>query len=109
MGLIDMIMEYIENVRQESYDWYCSFEPTRLDEVGVDDYCTLWAILKKEWVYDTMREAVEWWMMDCFSEIVWANANPVYEVKVPNEDAKWWYDRKKFKLEYDEKLLVPVE
>ena len=109
MGLIPFIEEYIENIRQESYDWYCSFEPTTIDKVDVDDYCTLWAILKKEWVYDELKEIMQWCVEEWYSELVWANANPVYEVKVPNEDAKWWYDRKKFKLEYDEKLLVPIE
>jgi hypothetical protein len=50
--LRELIEEYIENVRlepQESYDGYMSLEPTDIDEVGIDDYCTLWAILKKEW------------------------------------------------------------
>jgi len=48
LGLIPGIEEYIEKIRQESYDGYCSFEPTIIDEVGIDDYCTIWAILKNE-------------------------------------------------------------
>lgn len=106
LWLKDLILEYIENVRQESYDWYCSFEPTDFDKVGIDDYCTLWAILKKEGVYDDLKEALQDWVDEWFSEFVRKHSNPTYTVKVPNGVK---YDRKEFTLDYDNKVLIPIE
>lgn len=125
--LVELVEQYIENERQESYDWYMSFEPTNADEVSFDDYAVLWAILHKEkyytgseveWtLYDLLKKCLQDYVDEWYSELVLANANPVYEVKVPNGKKRtmiWWdmyddWDRKPFKLEYNEKLLVPIE
>lgn len=103
--LRELIMEYIDKVRQESYDWYCSLEPTNLDEVGIDDYCTIRAILKKEWVYDDMKDCLQEFVDEWFSDLVRQYSNQVYMIRTPI----WWeppYERHYYKLDFDTKTLL---
>jgi DNA-directed RNA polymerase subunit N (RpoN/RPB10) len=117
MWLIPLIEEYIEKIRQESYDGYMSLEPTTIDEVGIDDYCTIRAILQKEWVYDCMAESLQDFVDEWYSELVRQNASPMYKVKVPNGKKRTnynWdvvddYDIKDYALDFDTKTLIPME
>lgn len=127
-GLRELVEQYIENERQESYDWYMSFEPSKIEDVDWDNYAVLWAILHKEKsedqsLWDILNECLQSYVDEWYSELVWANSNPVYEVKVPNGKKKmrrvWSYadnnfevyddwDRKPYKLDFDNKVLVPI-
>ena len=87
--LIPYVQEYILNVRQESYDWYMSFEPIHLDDVDFNDYCVLRAILTKEEIYDEVKEAIR----DCVEEewYEWRDlsANKYYEVNWKHYKFDW--------------------
>lgn len=116
LGLEDLIKQYIDNERQESYDWYCSFEPTNFDEVGIDDYCTLWAILHKERVFDILKNTLQDFVDEWYGELVWWNTSQMYSVPVPNGKTRTLnggevvndYDRVDHKLDYDNKILLRV-
>lgn len=64
--LEDLVQKYIDEVRIPSYDWYCSFEPTDLDDVSRDDYCTIRAILQKENVFEDLQQAIDDVIMDWY-------------------------------------------
>lgn len=104
MGLKDLILKYIDEVRTKSYDGYISFEPTDFDKVWIDDYCTIRAILEKEGVREMMAWDLEWFFEEGFDDELWENSNPYYEVRV---DWKIDYDRK-FKLDFENKKLVLI-
>lgn len=108
LWLEELIMEYIKNERQESCDWYISLEPTEFCKVGIDDYCTLWAILKKEWVYDTIKEALQEYVNDGYSDLVYKHSDPRYMIRTP---IGWEppYELNYYTLDYDNKILLPFE
>lgn len=54
--LVELVEDYIENVRIPSYDWYMSYEPRYIEDVVRDDYCTIRAILQKENVFEKLQE-----------------------------------------------------
>ena len=67
-GLTELVQDYIDNVKVKSYDWYCSFEPDNLDEVQfttADFTCVVYAILKKEGIYEELQDIFEEIVMNC--------------------------------------------
>lgn len=57
--LEELVQDYIDNIRVGSYDWYMSFEPSKIEDVAWDDYCTIRAILKKENVFEELQQVFE--------------------------------------------------
>lgn len=108
MGLVPLIEEYIKNVRQESYDGYMSFEPTTIDDVDITDYCTLWAILKKENIFDELKDTMQNSADEWYSDLVWMNSKIKYMVRTP---IGWKppYKLNYFRLDFDAKSLLPIE
>ena len=114
--LTELVKKYIDEVRVESYDWYQSFEPTKLDDVVYNDYCVMWAILQKEWVFDyiqsELQELVDYHWYEIYDNAVKEQHWERREDTMPD---KWdWYyqDRYKihyFKLVYGDKYLQEVE
>lgn len=99
--LKELVKEYIEKIRVESYDWYTSFEPSKLDDVKASDYCVIWAILKKEWVFDKLKVALQNCVDKWVSSIYRQNSNPVYLLK----DSDWnWVEHK---LDMEKKTFIP--
>ena len=118
--LRELIEEYIENVRQESYDWYMSLEPTSIEKVEFDDYCTIWAILKKENIFDNLKQGLEDFMKDWYYKLIRQNSSPIYKVKVYNGKEKWYglrgvdWPYKDFNwidcsLDYNTQQLIPIK
>ena len=64
--LTELVQQYINEVRTPSYDWYMSFEPTNLEEVTRSDYCTIRAILQKEWIFEDLKDAINDVIMDWY-------------------------------------------
>lgn len=96
-----IIQDYIDNIRIKSYDGYCSFEPSKIDEVDKSDYCYLYAVLQKEWIFEDVKEAIDEAMEDILSQY--------YELY---ENPKLYYDWKYYKSEWikdDEYKLVEVQ
>ena len=102
MWLEELINEYIDEVRQKSYDWYMSFEPHTISEVARDDYCVIRAILKKEGVYDTIRDCMLETVEEWIDEIYRCNSDVRYVARVD-------WERVEFKLDYEKKTLVPID
>lgn len=72
--LIEDVKYYIDNIRKKSCDGYQSFEPSNIDEVDVDDYCFIRAVLKHENLLDELKQNLEWWIEDVLEnrmEFVW--------------------------------------
>jgi len=53
------ITQYVNEVRQGSYDGYMSFEPDEVDKVTETDYAYFWAILKRGNMFDEIKEIFE--------------------------------------------------
>ena len=68
--LEENIEYYIENILTPSRDWYMSLEPTKYEDIARDDYCVLYAILKKEWVLDLMKETLKDFVDQWYCELV---------------------------------------
>lgn len=115
--LTELVQKYIDEVRVESYDWYCSFEPSKISDVEWNDYCVMWAILQKEWVFDTVaKELQELADYNWYEFYQAAMENPHYEWREDTMPDKWSdfysterYKRHYFILDYDEKYLKEVE
>lgn len=99
--LIPLVEKYIAEVRVPSYDGYCSFEPTDVNKVDRSDYAFLWAILQKEWIYDTIREAIVDAYEPC-NEFLFERALVRYLYRY--EDEKW--EKHCDKIYYDGEWLV---
>ena len=116
--LTELVQKYIDEVRVESYDWYCSFEPKDIDDVEWNDYCVMWSILQKEWVFDSIKDDLQE-MADYQGYEIYQEAieRQHYYWREDTMSEKWdWYfsDRYKlhyFMLEYNDKYLeeVPYE
>ena len=57
--LIPYIKNYIDNIMVKSYDWYCSFEKTNIDEIDKSEYSFIYAILDKENLIDSFKYAID--------------------------------------------------
>ena len=114
--LTELVQKYIDEVRVESYDWYCSFEPKNIDDVEWNDYCVMWAILQKEWVFDSIKddlqEMADYQGYEIYQEAVEKQHYYWREDTMPD---KWdWYYQDRYKLhyfilEYNDKYLQEVE
>lgn len=114
--LTELVQKYIDEVRVESYDWYCSFEPKNIDDVEWNDYCVMWAILQKEWVFnsikDDLQEMADYQGYEIYQEAVEKQHYYWREDTMPD---KWdWYYQDRYKLhyfilEYNDKYLQEVE
>ena len=114
--LTELVQKYIDEVRVESYDWYCSFEPKNIDDVEWNDYCVMWAILQKEWVFDRVKDDLQELADYNWYEFYQAAIeNPHYYWREDTMPDKWdWYYQDRYKihyfiLDYDEKYLKEVE
>lgn len=114
--LTELVQKYIDEVRVESYDGYYSFEPSKIEDVCWNDYCVMWAILQKEWVFDTVAEELQELANYNWYEFYQAAVeNPHYERREDTMPDKWdWYYQDRYKihyfiLHYDEKYLQEVE
>ena len=116
--LTELVQKYIDEVRVESYDGYCSFEPSKIEDVEWNDYCVMWAILQKEWVFDYIQSELQE-LIDYNGFEIYNNAvdDRHYEYREDN-NPEWteFVDLSKIKryyfiLHYDEKYLeeVPYE
>lgn len=113
--LTELVQKYIDEVRVGSYDWYDSFEPSRISDVGPTDYCTIRAILQKEKVFDyiqsELQELVDYHWFEIYDE---AASNYHYTWREDTMPDKWtWYYQDRYKLhyfipEYDGKYLQEV-
>lgn len=90
--LINIIQDYIDNIRIRSYDWYCSFESSNINEVDQSDYCYMYAVLVKEWILDDVKEAIKDAIEDIWSEYYELYQNPTL-----------YYNWKYYKSEWDQK------
>lgn len=116
--LTELVQKYIDEVRVESYDWYCSFEPKNIDDVKWNDYCVMWAILQKEWVFDSIKNDLQE-MADYQGYEIYQGAieRQHYYWREDTMPEKWdWYFSDRYKLHYfildcDKKCLeeVPYE
>ena len=104
--LIDEVEYYIKEVRQWSYDWYCSFEPTDIDKVEMNDYAYIWAILHKEDMLDDLKTDIQEWVEDILqSEWYEYDTSCVY---LRGED--WHIDwDTKYCVDYHNKKLVKCD
>ena len=96
-----IIQDYIDNIRIKSYDGYCSFEPSKIDEVDKSDYCYLYAVLQKEWIFEDVKEAIN----DAIEDI----SSNYYELY---ENPKLYYDWKYYTSKWikgDKYKLVEVQ
>jgi len=101
--LEENIEYYIENILTPSRDWYMSLEPTRFEDIARNDYCVLYAILKKEWVLDLMKETLKDFVGQWYCELVDDNCKDSHYYRF--EDGKEIiYD-----LDYDAKKLIKRE
>lgn len=96
--LVELVKYYIDNVRVKSYDGYQSFEPDNIDNVTMDDYCYIRAVLKHENLLDELKSDLEMWIEDtviyAYELINWI----IYE-----------YNGKKYHLDYENKKLELIE
>ena len=113
--LTELVKKYIDEVRVESYDWYCSFEPSNIDRVEWNDYCVMRAILQKEWVFDRIKNDLqELADYDWYEFYQSAMENPHYYWREDTMPDKWtWYYQDRYKIhyfipEYDGKYLQEV-
>ena len=104
--LIDEVKYYIDNVRKKSCDWYCSFEPNKVDEVWMWDYAYKWAILHKEWIFDEVKKSVEDWVYDILTDCPYEY--DISTIVLRGED--WYIDwDTKYYVDYNEKILRPIK
>lgn len=102
--LVPVVQKYIDEVRVSSYDGYHSFEPTNVDSVGRLDYVYLWAILTYEWIYDDIKQGIEYAYEDCdeilyeHSEIKYLYHYYIWEIRKCDYYVIDW-DRLKFEKE----------
>lgn len=66
--LVELVQDYIDNIRVGSYDWYMSFEPSEIEDVVRNDYCTIYAILKKEGIFELLQKIFDDIIMNCYAE-----------------------------------------
>jgi hypothetical protein len=45
-----------------------SFEPSRIEDVVRNDYCTIYAILKKEGIFELLQKIFDDIIMNCYAE-----------------------------------------
>ena len=114
--LTELVQKYIDEVRVESYDWYCSFEPTKLDDVTYNDYCVMWAILQKEWVFDyiqsELQELVDYHWYEWYDEAIKEQHWERREDTMPDKWDGYYQDRYKihyFSLVYWDKFLQEID
>lgn len=72
--LTPYVQEYIDTIRRPSRDGYASFEPTKVEDVDMDDSTYIRAILKKENLLGELQQDLKYWIEDCIEnpmEFVW--------------------------------------
>ena len=84
------IQNYIDNIRVESYDWYISFEPSKIEDIDKSDYAFLYAILDKENLIEPFKQSIDEAIED-FYESYYEYYYTVY-----------YYERKKYRLSEDD-------
>lgn len=114
--LTELVQKYIDEVRVESYDWYCSFEPSKIDDVVYNDYCVMWAILQKEWVFDyiqsELQELVDYHWYEWYDEAIKEQHWERREDTMPDKWDGYYQDRYKihyFSLVYWDKFLQEID
>lgn len=94
--LEELVQYYIDNIRVSSYDWYMSFEPRILEDVVRNDYCTIYAILKKENVFEDLQQVFEDLIINC--DALYIREENITERRYTldeyvYEDWSTWYER----------------
>lgn len=97
--LIPFVKDYIENVRQKSRDGYISFEPDKVEDVKMDDFAYIRAILKKE----DMLENNKFWIDLYGIQNIWENTREYLD------SSRYEYNGAKYRLDYDNKMLVKLD
>lgn len=97
--LIPYVKDYIENVRQKSRDGYISFEPDKVEDVKMDDFAYIRAILKKEDMLENNKCWIEWYGIQTIME----NSRELMA------DFRYEYNGQKYRLDYDNKMLVKLD
>lgn len=93
--LIPFVKKYIDEIRVPSYDGYCSFEPTTIEEVDKSDYAYIRAILEKENLIEELKSDLE-------SGIEYIQCNYWEFINGPTYE----WNGGTYTLDYDEKKLV---
>ena len=62
------IQNYIDNIRVKSYDWYISFEPSKIEDIDKSDYAFLYAILDKENLIEPFKQIIDSSIEDCYED-----------------------------------------
>lgn len=96
--LIPAVQYYIDKVRKQSCDGYISFEPSKVEEVGMDDSAYVYAIFYKENLLEKLEEGIQDGI-ETINEEAFSNLN----------DSWYEYDGKKYLLDYDTKELNLIE
>ncbi len=94
--LEELVQYYIDNIRVSSYDWYMSYEPSILEDVVRNDYCTIYAILKKENVFEDLQQVFEDLIINC--DALYIREENIIERRYTldeyvYEDWNTWYER----------------
>ena len=58
-SLKEYIQEYIDKIMIHSHSGYISFEPEHVQDVTKYDESYIYAVLKKEWIYEKFQDAID--------------------------------------------------
>lgn len=96
--LIPAVQYYIDEVRQKSRDGYISFEPTKVEDVEMDDSVYVYAIFYKEDLLHWLKQWIDDWIY------------AINETAFENLNESWYeYSWHRYYLDYNEKKLHPID